>query len=66
MKSREILIDYLLSEEYIDLLARAVLYRVCTTFNCNRTKHFKAAELIGNYRSEKKQQESNDEGMDKS
>jgi len=44
------LVEYILSDEYIDLLERAVAARYATSTN-NKEKHSKAFDLIKKFRS---------------
>ena len=46
---KEKLVDFLLSDEYITLLERAVASRYCTSTN-NKAKHQKAMNLIRAYK----------------
>lgn len=51
MNSKEELVEYLLSEEYVDLLELAILARLGTT-RYNEEQHTKAFELLSVFRSE--------------
>jgi len=50
-ESKEKLVAYLLSNEYVTLLERAVLSRIGTTTN-NYDKHEKAVHLIRDFKSD--------------
>lgn len=51
MNNKELLVNFLLSEDYIELLERAVLARLGTS-TYNVAQHTKAYELLRAYRDE--------------